>query len=252
MSPTFDTDRYLSRINYQGERAVTVECLRALHRHHVLAVPFEATDIHYGRTIQLDPEYLFDKVIVRRRGGFCYELNSLFYRLLRELGFTVRMVSASVYNEGICGPPFDHLCLIVDLDGLWLADVGFGDLFLEPVRIIPDAVQRDRDNDFRLEQTGKDSYLLLASRSRANAYEAKYCFDLTARRPEDFAEQCRWKQSSPDSHFVKNFICTLATEEGRITIKNGVLKERRHDEVRERPLANETDLKNSLHKFFGL
>src|SRR4029079_10924309 len=91
-----DVQAYLDRINYRGERAPTAATLRELHRTHLLAVPFENLDIHLGRPIVLDQAALFDKIVRRRRGGFCYELNGLFALLLRELGFEVTLLAAGV------------------------------------------------------------------------------------------------------------------------------------------------------------
>src|SRR5215213_6707253 len=134
-----DVQAYLRRINYRGELAPTVATLRELHRAHLLAVPFENLDIHLGRAILLDQDALFDKIVTRRRGGFCYELNGLFALLLRELGFEVTLLSAGVARAGGgFGPEFDHLTLLVKVPSAeamalylpsasWLADVGFGD-----------------------------------------------------------------------------------------------------------------------------
>src|SRR5262245_34969656 len=105
---------YLDRINYHGPREPTAEALRALHRAHMLAVPFENLDIRLGRPIVLGEAALYDKIVRRRRGGFCHELNGLFATLLRELGFDVTMLSARVARvAGGFGPEFDHLTLLV-------------------------------------------------------------------------------------------------------------------------------------------
>lgn len=252
MDLTLDQHRYLERINYHDELSVSLDCLRALHRHHVMAVPFEATDIHFGHEIKLDLDHIYDKVIKRQRGGFCYELNYLFSTLLRQLGFSTIIISAEVNNEGIYGPPFDHLSVVVDLDGPWLLDVGFGDLFMEPIQIRTDLIQPDRDNDYLLQATGPETFRLLASRHGEHDFTPKYRFKLTPRKIEDFAEQCRFKQTSPASHFVQNFICTLPTEEGRKTVKNGVFKVRQGGGVEERVINDEAELKEVLAEHFGL
>src|SRR6476660_7309603 len=109
-----DVQAYLRRINYHGEQAPTAAVLRDLHRAHLLAVPFENLDIHLGRPIVLDQAALFDKIVRRRRGGFCYELNGLFGLMLRQLGFDVTLLAAGVARaDGGFGPEFDHLTLLV-------------------------------------------------------------------------------------------------------------------------------------------
>lgn len=248
----FDVYRYLARIQYDEALSVSHSCLAALHRHHVFAVPFEATDIHFNRPILLGRNAVFDKVVTRQRGGFCYELNYLFAELLRALGFPVTMISASVYNEEVPGPPFDHLAILVDMESNYLVDVGFGDLFHEPLRLIPDAVQADGNKDFRIEQTSPSGYLLLASLAGAGTFTPQYTFGTQARRIEDFHPQCAHKQRSPDSYFVRNFICTRPTEEGRKTIKNGIYTVLQGREKTERTISGEAELLALLASEFGL
>ena len=91
---SLNLDSYLARISYSGPLAPTLENLRAIHYAHLLAVPFENLDIHRGMPIALDQEYLYDKIVLRRRGGFCYELNSLFAALLREWHAQARAATA--------------------------------------------------------------------------------------------------------------------------------------------------------------
>ena len=115
---------YLERIGYRGPLAPTADTLRRLHVAHLLTVPFENLSIHAGERIVLDDVSLFDKLVTRRRGGFCYELNGLFAALLRELGFQVEMLSARVANrEGVFGPEFDHMALLVKLEEIGRAHV---------------------------------------------------------------------------------------------------------------------------------
>jgi arylamine N-acetyltransferase len=133
---TFDVDGYLHRIGYAGPREPTADVLRQLQRAHLLAVPFENLDINpIGTPIVLSADALFHKVVVRRRGGFCYELNGLFAIALEQLGFDVTRVAGQVSRgDGKFGPEFDHLALVVRVDGAThLADVGFGDFSLEPL-----------------------------------------------------------------------------------------------------------------------
>src|SRR5712671_3170173 len=120
-----DFHAYLQRINYAGSLAPDNETLRLLHLAHLRTVPFENLSIHTNDAIVLDDDALFEKIVVRRRGGFCYELNGLFAALLRELGFEVELVSAQVARtDGGFSPDFDHMALLVVRDERWLADVG--------------------------------------------------------------------------------------------------------------------------------
>ena len=129
---------YLSRIHHPLSVHVDYDTLRSLHRSHMLSVPFENLDIvPLQRPIKLDEHSLWDKIIVQKRGGFCYELNGEFAWLLKNIGFEVTYLNGRVYNQsGERGCDFDHLTLLVQIPNnsdSWLADVGFGDSFLEPL-----------------------------------------------------------------------------------------------------------------------
>ena len=120
---------YLSRVAVTSPVIADAAALRLLHRAHQVAVPFENLSIHLAEPISLDEADLVDKIVRRRRGGFCYELNGAFALLLQALGAQVTRLAARVYGDGQAGPPFDHLALAVRLpdgSGPWLADVGFG------------------------------------------------------------------------------------------------------------------------------
>src|SRR5574341_1486100 len=106
-----DTAAYLSRIGYQGTLRPDYETLRGLQAAHMYAVPFENLDIvPLHRNIELDLESLWDKIVTRRRGGFCYELNGLFAWLLQQVGFVVRYLNARVFDkQGVASIDFDHL-----------------------------------------------------------------------------------------------------------------------------------------------
>src|SRR6266545_3515775 len=121
------TAAYLDRIDAKPPAAADSDGLRDLHRLHQLAVPFENLSIHLDEPISLDEADLVDKIVTRRRGGFCYELNGAF------------------------GPPFDHLALIVQPAGdadRWLADVGFGSHSVYPVRFDDRGEQDDPAGQF--------------------------------------------------------------------------------------------------------
>ena len=159
-----NVDRYFARIGYTGPPTATHRTLAAIHRQHMLTVPFENLDIPLGRRISLSPEALWNKMIVERRGGFCYELNTLFGHLLQALGYRVEFLSARVWNGSQWGPDKDHMALRVEADaGSWLADVGFGESFLVPLRLESDLVQEAGFTSFRLLKDD-DGWIMQAQR----------------------------------------------------------------------------------------
>ena len=212
-----DVNAYLERIKYNGSLAPSAETLHDLQVAHLLAVPFENLNIHAKQPIVLEDGALFTKIVEHRRGGFCYEVNGLFAALLRALGFKVEMLSAEVANaEGGFGPSFDHMALMVSLDNRWLADVGFGDSFIEPLLLDERGEQMQGRRAYRI--VPDNDYLILIQRENEDEWKAQYRFTLQPYEYADFAGMCRYHQTSPQSHFTQRRICSRATEEGRITL----------------------------------
>jgi N-hydroxyarylamine O-acetyltransferase len=246
-----DTAAYFKRLNYQGSGLPTLETLRALHSTHMLAVPFENLDISLGRPIRLDEAALYAKIVAGHRGGFCYELNGLFLALLRALGFEVTLLSARVYDHGQLGPEFDHLALRVQLDTPWLADVGFGDSFIEPLRLEAGAEQSDAAGAFRL-QHDMDGAWRLQARNAQGSWDDTYAFASQPRQMADFQEMCLYQQTSPDWHFTQHRICSRATPAGRITIIDQRLIVTTHGERIEANLATEAEFNVALRQHFEI
>jgi N-hydroxyarylamine O-acetyltransferase len=210
-------EAYLNRIDYKGPLAPTAETLRALQVAHLQSVPFENLSIHAGEPIVLDEDALFTKIVDNRRGGFCYEANGLFAGLLRALGFEVAMLAAGVATrDGGFGPEFDHMALMVTLDQRWLADVGFGESFVEPLLLDSREEQVQGSSSFRITEDGR--HLILMRRNEGEDWIPQYRFTLQPYTFSDYEEMCRFHQTSPESHFTKNTICSRATEDGRITL----------------------------------
>ena len=222
-----NVDAYLERIGYAGSREPTFETLSALHRAHMLSVPFENLDIHLGRRLVLDREANFEKIVIRRRGGWCYELNGLFGLLLERLGFPVTMLGARVVGERV-GDELGHLMLRVDLDRPWLADVGFGESSLVPIPLGDESEQVVEVDGLRRE------------------------FTLVPRRLQEFETMCEFSQTSPDMLFTQRRLCTLATADGRITLSDLRLIERVGDRVTERDLDGEDEWRSVLRERFGV
>lgn len=247
-----DTTAYLNRINYTGPLAPTAETLRRLHLAHLLAAPFENLSIHCQEPIVLTDEALFQKIVARRRGGFCYELNGLFASLLRALGFQVVILSAEVMNErGEFGPEFDHMIMMVTLAERWLVDVGFGDSFREPLLLERRVEQAQGRRAYRIEEAG-DGRLILRERREGDEWRTQYRFSLAPRVYADYAEMCRYHQTSPESHFTQRRICSLATADGRVTLSERRLIITRGDERQERELGSEEEYGEALRAHFGI
>ncbi len=243
--------KYLDRINYTGSLAVDLETLSKLQLAHLLAVPFENLDIHNHIKIELSS--LFDKIVTRRRGGFCYELNGLFYELLKELGFTVKMVSARVY---VCkkdySPEFDHMALIVTLtEGKYLVDVGFGEFSLSPIKIEFGKETNDATGVFKIEKLD-DSYIVVQKKNAKGKFIPEYIFSEKERQLNEFEEMCNYHQTNPASHFMKKRICSLPTATGRITLAGNTLKITDKGKAKVKQLKTEEEVQQVLWKYFSI
>ncbi|XVU20851.1 arylamine N-acetyltransferase family protein [Actinoplanes sp. CA-054009] len=234
-----DVNAYLDRIG--AERSAT---LHELHRAHLETVPFENLSIHLDEPVSLDPADLFDKIVRRRRGGFCYELNGLFALLLEELGHTVVRAGARVYRTPeLLGPPFDHLALLVHTaagDGPWLVDVGFGRHSTFPLRL---GDQRDPSGRF-LVAAAPDGDLDV---SRDGV--PQYRLETRPRSLADFAPTCWWQSTSPESHFTHGPVCSRLDGDGRISISGSTLIRTRGDQRSETPLD---DVLAAYREHFGI
>ena len=239
-----DAGAYLDRIGYSGPTEPTADTLMALHRAHMLAVPFENLDIHLGRRNLLDPEHVFDKVVRRRRGGWCFELNGLFALLLETLGYTVTRHAASVVLSDPPSPDFAHLTLRIDLDEPWIADVGFGDSFTGPLRLNETGDQLRENRSYRLEQAHERVTLSQEGRRQ-------YVFTLTPRRMPEFQGMCDALQTPP-GHFTDAPICSLLTEDGRVSLAGMRLITTTPAGRDERELADEAERGAVLREVFGV
>lgn len=241
-----NTEAYLRRINYQGPLSPTAETLRQLHVAQLQNVPFENLSIHHGEPIVLEDKALFDKVVTRRRGGFCYELNGLFAALLRELGFDVAMLAARVIDsQGEASADFDHMTLMATIGERWLADVGFGDSFVEPLLLDEPGEQRQINRSYRIRKEG-DNFAL------AQGSNEQYRFTLRPYQYPDYQQRCLYHQTSPDSHFTKGRVCSLATPEGRITLSGMRFIRTTGDGRDEQEIKSEEEFRAMLKKHFGI
>jgi N-hydroxyarylamine O-acetyltransferase len=224
-----DINGYLKRINSTGILRSDLETLRELQYKHVFTIPFETLDICNQIPIILKVNLLFQKVIRDHRGGYCYELNVLFYHLLNFCGFDVNLIAGRLHHgNNRFGREFEHLALIVNLNGRdWLVDVGYGDFSLVPLVIASGEIQSDGRNYYQIidpVMVDGQSYLGVAKWNACKQdFKIDYIFTLTPRALPDFFGMNEFHQTSPESHFARSLICTMPTQEGRVTLINNKL-----------------------------
>lgn len=250
--PAFDVGRYLQRIHCPMERTPSLKYLKQLHKGHLQHIPFENLDIHMRNEIMLDVQRIYKKIILRNRGGFCYELNGLFYHLLKQLGFECHLISARVYQGSDLGPDFDHAAILVYLDDqVYLADVGFGDSFLEPKLLAPNRMQMDYNRYYRIDTTIDDEYVLFGSDNSFD-YEAKYLFTKDVRQFIEFIDMCHYHQTNKKSHFKKKKLITQVTPQGRITLTDDKFITTIAGKKEEQPILNQDEFLVKLDQHFGI
>ena len=248
--------RYLERINYGGSLEPTLETLVALHRAHLKTIPYENLSIHFGRRLELNLERIFERLVLERRGGWCYEMNGLLAWALREIGFDVRLVSTQVTREdGSLMAPGDHVALIVqpetESQKWWLVDVGWGNGFLDPLPLEAGTFKQGF-LEYRLEAIGE------AWRFHNHRYGADgFTFTLEPhrlepRKLEEFQERCTWLQSSPQSGFVRVAVCQRFTDEGINTLRGAVVTHIRSNGKLERTIDNFEEYEKVLREDFYL
>jgi N-hydroxyarylamine O-acetyltransferase len=241
-------EMYLDRIGYSGSRSATLETLCAVQAAHLSAIPYENLDIHLGRSLGLGAAAAYQKIVLERRGGWCYEMNALLGWALERIGFKVTLLSSGVLRPGGVTPDGDHLLLCVTLEGIeYMVDAGFGDGAIEPLPITEGTFQRGF-LEYRMERDGRHWIM----RSPASSNTAGFRFQNEPRAMTDFAERCVYLQSNPESGFVRTTVCQRITSDALYTLRGAVLTTLTAAGSTQRTLETVTDYKATLLETFKL
>ncbi len=218
---------YLSRIGVDASgRACDLALLTELQIAHLIAVPFENLDVFHRRGVSTDPTVSITKIVDRRRGGWCFELNGSFGWLLAGLGYDVTYASCRVHDDGEWGPDLDHCALVVRLDGEpWFVDVGFGDCCTVPIPLSPG----DHDGTPRaVRMRAEDQRLVMAECFANGTWHDQLDIDPTPRAIDEFTPRSTYLQTEPGLLWTTKPFATRATapDGSRVTLRNGVLRMR--------------------------
>jgi N-hydroxyarylamine O-acetyltransferase len=215
----FQLESYLARIGHRGSQDVSASTLAALHEAHVAAVPFENLDILLGRPIRLDPASLHAKLVVGRRGGYCFEQNTLFRAALEALGFRTTALAARVRAGATSLRPRTHMLLQVHLgEGPFLADVGFGgDGLVRPLPLVAGADAWQDGSGYRLR---REAELWVLEGNLTGEWADLYCFSLEPQYPVDFEVANHFTSTHPESHFVQSLTAQRAWPGRRVILRN--------------------------------
>lgn len=246
---SFSPGEYLARIHFSGDYAPDLSTLQRILLCHTCAIPFENIDVLLGRTIQLDDDAVFNKLVRGGRGGYCYEHNALLRRALVEIGFQVDDLAARVLLARPTDvPPRTHRLLLVTIgERRWLADVGFGGKTLtSAIRLELDCEQGTPHDSYRITRLGED-YLL--SVREEDGWLPLYRFDLQPQYLSDYEVANHYVATWPESHFRHNLMLCLKLANA----KTNTLNNRQLTLAGEtRQLADAAEVYRALQTHFGL
>lgn len=242
---------YFERIGYRGAARADLATLTGLMRCQLFTVPFENLDVQAGRIVSLVPEEIVGKIVGRRRGGYCYEVNGLFCMALEALGIPYQFVAARPMFYPVRRPK-THMAIVVTLEGgQWLCDLGFGSYGIRaPMRLDRLDVEVRQDDDvFMLSRPDGREYLLQA---RVNGeWLRQFAFDLSPQEWIDFMPANYLNSTHPEAIFVQKLLVVRHAPDGRAILLGNTLKTVKAGEVRVESLAAE-DLDAVLVDIFGL
>jgi N-hydroxyarylamine O-acetyltransferase len=243
-----DVEAYLDRIGYRGELAPDVDTLEALQRAHMTAVPFENLDVYNGIPVRTDTDWSVAKIVERRRGGWCFELNGAFALLLEAVGFTVARLGAAVLLDGP-SQRITHLALEVSLDRPYLVDVGFGDGFCRPLALNRRGPQDGGSGTFELLGGAQGTTL---TRYDDGGPAAQFRFKRVSLTMADFEGASQYLQSDGELAWHKRAFATRLLDGGpdRVTLVGNRLKLERGGAVTEADVGD-PDWIDTLDHWFG-
>lgn len=244
---------YLERIGFSGEMNRSVETLRTLQRLHIHTVPYENLDIIDRIPISLEIDNIFDKIVTRKRGGYCFELNALFGWLLRELGYEVTDLFARFWRDEASPPPKRrHQVLVVEVEGeKWLCDVGVGGIVPQtPVLLVELLAQQQGDECYRLEKHSFYGWIL--QEQKRGEWQWLYSFTEEEQFAKDYLMASYWCEHSPDSIFTQITMVAIRTEDGRHTLHGDEFRIFAKDKVEVLVAESAEQYEQFLGQYFGI
>jgi N-hydroxyarylamine O-acetyltransferase len=242
---------YFARIR-AGEATSSLGALTEIQRAHRLAIPFENLDILLGRGISLEPQALFDKLVTRQRGGYCFEQNALLLGMLRALGFEARPLLARVWLNATDTPPRTHTLNLVHVEGEdYVADAGFGGSYVPPMPLVADEVVGTSDGArHRLMRAGEHGWML--QRDAGAGWARQYSFTTEKVWPADLEAANHWTATRPDTRFTTLRIASGTLPDGHMALTGRTLTVSRKGVVETREIAGAEEYRQVLGKSFGL
>ena len=248
-----DIEAYLARLGINNIPRADEDGLAQLIEAHILNVPFENFDIPLGLGIHLETDHLFEKIVTRRRGGYCFELNGLFGSLLDGLGFERHPVMARVWFRGPpATPPLTHTLNIVTIGNTkFMADVGFGGTTARlPVPLYDQAVVEDVDGTVSLRKDDEFGFMLI--RETPNGPEEQFSTTGAPAYDSDLLLGNHYVSTHPASHFTQMAVGGIFTNDGRVGVTDSMLTTRTGWDQKSSPIETAEDYHSVLTTHFGI
>ncbi len=246
--------QYLERISYMGEIRTDLKTLKELQISHLMHIPYENLDLMNGTAISLAPPDLFDKMIIRHRGGFCFELQGLFYYLLQDLGYTVKQYAGRFMDEPWHIQMRRHRILVTELEGKrYVCDVGVrSESPRIPLELTEGLVQSDGISEYRYGRAPFYGWVL-EQKEPQKEWKTLLGFTEEPQIDADYVMPCFYCEKHEDSTFNKFMKISLFTRDSDLTIVGNTLKDYRQGKVvLRRELETEREAKSVLSESFGI
>ncbi|WP_116138589.1 arylamine N-acetyltransferase family protein [Trinickia diaoshuihuensis] len=247
----FSLAEYLDRIDFTGTPKADFDTVARMMRRQLFSVPFENLDVQAGKIVSLVPEEIVEKIVGRKRGGYCYEVNGLFAMALESLGIDYQFVAARPMFYP-ARRPRTHMGLVLSLGGeRWLCDLGFGSYGIRaPMSLSALDVEVAQDDDTFKLSLGEDGFYLLQAKVDGQ-WTNQYAFDLSPQEWIDFAPANYLNSTHPDAIFVRMTVAVLMTETGRKILGGDSFKIVSHGRTEKRTVTS-NELPEILAREFGL
>ncbi|PGS55125.1 arylamine N-acetyltransferase [Bacillus sp. AFS041924] len=244
-------ETYFKHIRLKKPNTISYSSLKEIHKHHLLSIPFENIDIISQIQLTMNPSKIMEKIASGKRGGICFETNSLLLSVLKELGYNVSFISTKFWNEEkqCWNPEFSHLSILVKIDDQnYLADVGIGGGFLEPLLLQDQYEYSDSNGSYRIKEQDNSSFIL---QNFNESWKDLLFISIIPKQLHQFEEQFKYFQTSNETIFTQYKIVNLLTKEGRISLSDHQLKITKNHRICITEIKNQDEWQSIFNRLFN-
>ena len=212
-------NRYLRKLGYRGSAQASFDTLQELQSLHLQRIPYENLDILNGRLLSLEPDDLYDKIILKQRGGYCFELNGLYRELLISLGYRVSQYAGRYLTTPGLGQLRKHRVLVVDIDGTrFITDVGYrSEQPRCPLELKADKIQTDGISEYKLRVDPFYGWVIM-QKEAGKDWRDLYAFTEEPQLDMDFILPSFYCERHPTSPFIDTLKLSVFTSDSNVCL----------------------------------